>query len=180
MTNAVLAEASGEAQADGLTIKQRLSPHDRAKLAAQLMRHEGTKRDRQGMHVAYRCSAGALTVGYGHNLDANPVPGLNEDSVLNEDQACRLLAADIRLQEDLITRALPFAGRLEAVRYAVLINMCFNLGINGLLKFKNTLALVERGDYSGAALGMLQSKWAKQVGRRARELALQMGTGVWA
>ena len=160
--------------------KNPLSPHDRAKLAAQLMRHEGSRRDRQGMHVAYRCPAGALTIGYGHNLDANPDQGLDQSSRMDADQACRLLASDMKLQEELLVKALPFVTGLDPVRYGVLVNMCFNLGIHGLLKFRNTLELVKRGDYSGAGIRMLQSKWAGQVGRRARELALQMGTGVWA
>jgi lysozyme len=36
---------------------------------------------------------------------------------------------------------------LDEVRKSVLLNMCFNLGINGLLGFKNTLAFVKVGDW---------------------------------
>jgi len=55
--------------------------------------------------------------------------------------------------------------------------MCFNMGITKLLGFKNTLRMMKAGDYDGAADGMLQSLWAKQVKGRADELAEQMRHG---
>jgi lysozyme len=55
--------------------------------------------------------------------------------------------------------------------------MCFNLGIKGLLEFKNTLAFIGAGDWERAANGMLASKWAKQVGMRAIELSELMRKG---
>jgi len=51
------------------------------------------------------------------------------------------------------------------------------LGINGLLGFKNTLEFTKVGDWERAANGMLASKWAKQVGRRAIELSELMRKG---
>ena len=50
-------------------------------------------------------------------------------------------------------------------------------GKRGLLGFKNTLGMIERGDYAAAADGMLKSLWAKQVGKRAQRLAQTMRTG---
>lgn len=152
---------------------------DFQRLIAQLKRHEGTKRDSTGNHIAYRCTAGALTIGYGHNLDANPVPGINADSKLNDDQANRLLVTDIHTIQKSLEANIPWASKLDPARYAVLVNMAFNLGVGGLLGFKNTLAYIRTGDYANAAKNMLKSKWASQVGRRAVELAKQMETGVW-
>ncbi len=151
----------------------------RDKLLDQLKRHEGTKRDASGLHIAYRCTAEKLTIGYGHNLDANPVPGVGDDSKLTEDQATRLLDADVSACERDVLKSLPWAVSLSYARYAVLVNMCFNLGINGLLGFNNTLRMVKAGNYAGAARGMLASRWAGQVGNRAQELARQMETGAW-
>lgn len=156
-----------------------LPPADLEKLVAQLMRHEGAMRDKKGRHKAYRCSAGALTIGYGHNLDAHPIPGLGAVSFLNESEARSLLLADLARHERRLREALPFARALEPVRYAVLVNMAFNLGLRGVLAFKNTLADVERGDYTAAARRMLRSAWARQTGGRARELARQMAEGAW-
>ena len=50
----------------------RLAQHrveESAAFLSQLKRHEGEHRE-GGRHVAYRCPAGALTIGWGHNLDA--------------------------------------------------------------------------------------------------------------
>jgi lysozyme len=55
--------------------------------------------------------------------------------------------------------------------------MGFNLGIQGLLKFTNTLSYIEQGKYELPSASMLASKWAKQVGQRARRLAEIMRTG---
>jgi len=64
-------------------------------------------------------------------------------------------------------------------RQAVLVNMAFQMGIQGVQKFKKTLSLVEMGDYDGAADGMLKSLWAKQTPNRAAEMAQQMRSGQW-
>ena len=149
------------------------------KLVEQLMRHEGTRRDAKGWHIPYRCSAGALTIGYGHNLDANPLPGMSAASLLSEEQARNLLAEDIYKQEKHLCRTLAFTRTLDPVRYAVLVNMCFNLGIGGLLTFRNTLSDISSGEYTAAARRMLRSRWASQVGKRAVELSRQMDSGVW-
>jgi lysozyme len=62
-------------------------------------------------------------------------------------------------------------------RQDVLVNMAYNLGVPGLLAFHHTLAAAESDDYTHAAAGMLASKWATQVPKRAKRLAQQMLTG---
>lgn len=150
---------------------------DHQKLLAQLKRDEGTKRDADGNHVAYRCAAGALTIGYGHNLDANPVPGIGD--TLTENQAERLLEADVYAVQTSLEASIPWAHTLSPVRYAVLVNMAFNLGVGGLMGFKSMLAYVRVGDFRNAAREMARSKWAGQVGSRAARLARQMETDQW-
>jgi len=66
---------------------------------------------------------------------------------------------------------------LSDARQRVIINMAFNLGVDGLLTFKNTLAMIQSGNYAGAAGGMLSSKWAGQVHDRAHRLADMMVHG---
>jgi lysozyme len=53
----------------------------------------------------------------------------------------------------------------------VLVEMAYQIGVNGLLKFKKTLALIKQGKYKEASIEMLDSKWAKQTPRRAKELS---------
>ena len=129
----------------------------------QLLKHEGLRLK------PYRCSAGKLTIGVGRNL---------EDRGITKDEAVMMLDNDIRLcEEQLISRIGSVYKGLDEVRKSVLINMCFNLGIGGLLEFKNTLAFISSEDWERAANNMLVSKWAKQVGRRAIELAEMMRKG---
>ena len=148
-------------------------------LLKQLMRHDGAKRDRAGCYVAYRCPAGALTIGYGHNLDARPLTGLGEGAKIDEPRARKILFEDVRMLGVALDRALPWWRKAGEARSAVLLNMAFNMGLAGLLGFHATLQAVREGRWEDARSGMLASKWAGQVGRRASELAEQMVTGEW-
>ena len=74
---------------------------------------------------------------------------------------------------------IPWWRKAGEARSAVLLNMAFNMGLAGLLGFHATLQAVREGRWKDARDGMLASKWAGQVGRRASELAEQMVTGEW-
>lgn len=111
---------------------------------------------------------GFLTIGIGHNLDAKPLSAKVRDLILEED------IQDVLADLD---RRLPWWRKLDPVRQSVLADMCFNMGVNKFMGFVNTLRMVQAGDYAGASKGMLQSLWAKQVGKRAEHLARMMLTG---
>ena len=133
------------------------------RIKAQLVRHEGLKLK------PYRCTAGKLTIGIGRNLD---------DRGISRKEAYAMLERDIRDCEQWLNDKIPeIYNNLNEVRQSVLLNMCFNLGIKGLLGFKNTLSFIAAGDWERAANGMLTSNWAKQVGRRAIELSEMMRKG---
>ncbi|MGZ7176034.1 glycoside hydrolase family protein [Burkholderia gladioli] len=123
------------------------------------------------------------TVGVGHNLDVSPLPD-GWTFPLSDAQVTQLLTRDISTTLAKLTSFLPWWCQMDEVRQRVIANMCFNMGIGnaltgkGLLGFKNTLAAMQRGSYSVAAAGMLNSKWATQVGARATRLARAMETGV--
>jgi lysozyme len=53
----------------------------------------------------------------------------------------------------------------------VLVNMCFQLGKNGVSKFKNMFRCMKEGDWQGAAFQMKDSRWHKQTTNRCEELA---------
>ena len=48
--------------------------------------------------------------------------------------------------------------------------MCFNMGAPRLSKFKKFIAAVNDGNWSTAAVEMMDSRWATQVGKRAERL----------
>lgn len=144
------------------------------KLKAMLVLHEG-----EVLHT-YFCPAGKLTIGVGHNLEANPIPGIEKGDTITHERAMGILDIDITECVAGLKKQIPWTDTLDEVRKAVLIDMCFNLGLWGLLKFKNTLAVIKAGDYADASEMMLQSKWAGQVGERADRLSRMMKTGEWA
>lgn len=150
------------------------------RLAAQVKRHEGLSL------YAYLDSLGVLSVGYGHNCQARPVPGVEQPGdLISRELADALFEADLELAEAEAARALPGLDILNPPRRAALINMSFNLGLGsvasgrGLMGFRRMLSALERKDYRAAAREMLDSRWAAQVGPRARELAEQMRSGRW-
>lgn len=140
---------------------------------AQVKRHEGLSL------VPYRCPAGYLTIGYGHNIDAGTGPDIKEDDRITETEAEKLLEIDLRAVGVSLDAVLAGWRKLCEPRQAVLLNMGFNLGVGGLLKFRKALAAVKAGDWDKAADEMLDSKWRRDVKGRAYELAEQMRTGKW-
>jgi len=80
---------------------------------------------------------------------------------------------------NVLENAIDFFDRLDDARKGVLLNMSFQLGIAGLLKFKSTLSYIESGDYENASVNMMKSLWARQTPNRAGRLAEQMRTGQW-
>jgi lysozyme len=118
------------------------------------------------------------TIGYGHTG-----PEVRQGVTWTQEQAEAALMADIEEHNAKLAAALPWVVGLDPARRRVLQNMAFNLGVGvpggkkGLLGFKNTLGMIERGEYARAADAMLKSLWAKQVGKRAVRLSNTMRTG---
>jgi len=134
----------------------------RAAMIHQLTLHEGMRR------FPYKCTSGKLTIGIGRNLD---------DRGITEAEAAHLLSNDIDDFQSRLTREIPWMVGLDPIRQRVLIDMAFNLGVPGLLKFKRTLAAIRGKEYDRAAAMMLDSRWATQVGMRAERLSEMMATG---
>jgi lysozyme len=133
-----------------------------SKLQEQLKRHEGL------MLKAYKCTSNRTTIGYGRNLD---------DKGITQAEADLMLENDVLFLMSVLPAKISFFNELDKARADVLVNMAFNLGVNGLLGFKKMLAAIDDGYFTRAAAEMLDSKWARQVGDRALELAEQMRVG---
>ena len=132
-------------------------------LAAELIKkHEGLRLK------PYKCTAGKLSIGYGRNIEDNGISAYEADVLLNDDiQNC--YAQCIKF---------PFWNKLNEVRQAALLDMCYNLGFARLNGFKKMLKALGRLDYKTAAKEMLDSKWARDVKSRATELAELMKYGI--
>ena len=77
---------------------------------------------------------------------------------------------DIQNVIDDLDRNMDWWKNLPEDLQKVMANMCFNLGITRLLKFKNFLAAMEDKDWDKAAVEMIDSRWATQVGPRSVRL----------
>ncbi|NEG57981.1 glycoside hydrolase family protein [Pantoea agglomerans] len=80
---------------------------------------------------------------------------------------------------DMNTRPAIYAAlkQCNPARADVLYSMAYQMGVDGLAAFKNTLVMISNGNFTGAAEGMLNSLWAKQTPGRARRHAEVMRTG---
>ncbi len=134
------------------------------RLRQDLIRHEGLKT------TVYLDSLGNETIGCGRNVD-------HRGGGITEAEALYLLDNDIARVQAELDHALPWWRSMDEVRQQVLANMSFNMGLATLLRFHNMLGALEHHNYDQAAQEMLDSRWAKQVGKRAVELAERMRTG---
>jgi lysozyme len=136
-------------------------------ITAQLRRDEG-----EVLH-AYQDHLGYWTIGVGILIDNRKGGGLlpeESEFILNNRIALRTRA---------LREKLPWFDSLDEARKGVLTNMAYQLGVEGLLAFKNTLKFIQQGNYLMAAENMMLSKWASQTPERAKRLARQMITGQW-
>lgn len=137
----------------------------------QLKRDEGFRPNQ------YVDTMGKRTIGYGHNLDANPIPLLVQP--ISESQGTSILGVDVeRISRQLLLN-LPWVVSLDDARHGVLLNMSFNMGVGGLMEFHHDIADTQAGNYTKAAADMQASAWYSEVGDRAVRLVKQMLTGTW-
>lgn len=154
----------------------------RDSLLEQLRKHEGTGPKKLGRYLPYfdccgkffrlcACAPqGKLTIGTGWNLEDNGLPQAPVDWLLG-------FAVDEASFE--LMRKWPWLKELDGTRYAVLLEMAFNIGVPRLAGFNRMIAAVKRKDYYAAAEEMLDSRWRVQVKGRAFRLARQMRSGEW-
>ena len=110
---------------------------------------------------AYQDSLGFWTIGVGHLIDDRKGGSL-PDAIIDA-----LLDHDIAEHRAQVARELPWVMSRSQACQDALTNMCFQLGLGGLLGFKSMLAALQAGDYDGAKAHALDSTWARQTPNRA-------------
>jgi lysozyme len=68
---------------------------------------------------------------------------------------------------------------LSSARFGAMVNMAFNLGVDGLGHFHHMLDAMKAKDWDRAAQEALNSTWAGQVGERAQRVAQQIRRDQW-
>lgn len=130
-------------------------------LRAELRRDEGVRLK------PYVDTVGKVSIGVGRNLT---------DVGITPEEAAVLLDNDIATAlGSLATK--PWFNGLDPVRQRVLVNICFNLGIGGLLGFPRMIAALIQHDYDRAAVELETSALARQTGQRNVRLAHMLRTG---
>lgn len=150
-----------------------------AEIINRLILHEGLRLK------PYYCTAGRQTIGIGRNLDDNPlnteekrVCGDWEHGITRE-MAYYLCRNDIDRCVKECKNNIPFYEVLDSERQYALLDMCFNLGIKRLLGFKKMLAALGVGNWEEASRQCLDSKYARDVGIRAKRIAEVFRIGVF-
>lgn len=124
-------------------------------LRERIERHEGRRR------WPYRDTEGFLTVGVGRCIDKQPFSHDEINLMLSNDIERAIRGAS----------AIPVYEFLDPARREILTEMVFQLGPYGVSRFKKFLAAARRKDWQVAHDEMLDSLWARQTPRRAKELA---------
>ena len=129
------------------------------KLKEELRRDEGCVLHAYEDHLSY------VTIGIGRMIDSRKNGGISED------EAEYLLHNDVNKIATTLDSVIPWWKDLTDNRQRAVLNMSFQLGVNGLLNFKKMLAALEVGDYRKACVEGLNSKWAKEdTPRRAQRV----------
>jgi lysozyme len=121
--------------------------YDFKKIKSQLLRHEGLNLK------PYKDTKGLITIGVGRCLQ---IKGISHD------EAMILLKNDIDEAAESVGRILPWSENLSEDQFLVLVNMCFQMGVSGLLGFRKFLSFLQKKKFDKAGEEMLNSKWAKE------------------
>ncbi|QBZ71748.1 hypothetical protein [Pseudomonas phage KP1] len=123
---------------------------------------------------AYTDSKGYLTIGIGVLIDKRKGGGITKE------ESTYLFHNRMTAKNRELMARFPWMAKLDEVRRAVFLNMAFQMGVEGVAGFKNALKAASVGNYTQAAVEMLDSKWAREDSpERAERLATQMSSGVW-
>jgi len=105
----------------------------------------------------YLDTENVLTIGYGLNLDDG----------ISEQLASKILEWTVEARRESLSKIIPFWSKLSPARQDVFLNMAYNLGVPRFLNFRRMLTAAEAGNVESVCREMKDSKWYKQVGRRA-------------
>tara|TARA_Y100000817_G_scaffold88230_1_gene68672 strand:- start:129 stop:572 length:444 start_codon:yes stop_codon:yes gene_type:complete len=104
--------------------------------------------------VAYKCSAGVWTIGYGHTT------GVKEGDVCTQEEAEKLLRGDIFKFEEYVQDSVKVD--LDQSQFDALVAWTFNLG-PGNLRSSTMLKKLNNGEYESVPFEM--RRWNKAGGK---------------
>ena len=119
----------------------------------------------------YKCPAGFDTIGYGRNIEANPLSKEEKAKLVNgevsKEVAKEWLEAELsRCYDGCASAFSTWFNDLDTKRAGAIVDMAYNMGLGTLKTFKNSLAFMGAKDYTKAAENFRKSRWYAQVKRR--------------
>ena len=135
------------------------------KLREQLKIDEGVK------YEIYKDHLGYPTFGIGHLItDNDPEYDLPIGTKISEERVNEVFNTDVKKFINETKKIFPDLDDKPQNIQLVLVNMCFNLGAPRLSKFKKFIDAINDEQWIEAAIEMMDSRWATQVGPRAERL----------
>ena len=125
-------------------------------LIESIKEHEGY------VGVVYKDSLGIDTIGYGFAI---------KDLELDTDVCDIILERKIKNLQDRVKNKFSWYKYMPPAIQDVVMEMCYQLGVTGVSKFKKTVAYLQNKEFKNASIEMLDSRWAKQTPNRAKELS---------
>ena len=142
---------------------------DEEQLMKELIADEGYVYEIYNDHLGYP------TFGVGHLITSKDKEhGQPVGTPVSEDRIMECLENDMKIVCQELDMKEPWWRNLDDNRQRILANMCFNLGYPRLSGFKNFISALQVSDFEKAAVEMMDSKWADQVGDRAKRLRDRM------
>ena len=134
------------------------------RLLESVKKHEGYR------NKVYLDTLGKRTVGVGHLCVED---FWEDDKEYEEKFLMEILADDL---QNAIKGARELKEEhsctdIDEIAQEILVEMVFQLGKNGVSKFRNMWKALAEKNYIGASFEMLDSKWAKQTPNRAKSMA---------
>lgn len=139
-----------------------MTPEAKMRLRNLLTSHESYRQ------FPYTDTTGHLTIGIGRNLT---------DRGISTNEALMLLDDDISYFSNKLSHYLPCFTGLDSNRQIALVDMCFNLGVQGFLGFTSMIQAIENKDWKRAYQEILNSKLAQQNPERTTQSANIILTG---
>ena len=128
-------------------------------LKKMIIAHEGIR------YEPYKDSLGLWTVGVGHLIgDGKSLPQ-EWNRKFSQEEIMQLFEKDYQHHRTAAER-IPGFGKFNSMGQGALTDLTFNMGPAWIKKFPNTAKQIEAGNAGGAASGLQDSLWYKQVGRR--------------
>ena len=142
---------------------------DLIKLRKQLEIDEGVK------YEIYKDHLGYPTFGIGHLVtDTDAEFGCDVGTSVSEQRVEEAFKKDVQIVIKDCEILYPDFNELPEEVQQIIANMMFNLGRPRLSKFKGMKGGVDNQDWNGAADEMVDSRWYRQVGKRAERLVERM------